>query len=106
HISSDKDFLYIEIKEKGRTFCSEINGKNLNIQSKYNIEIYLSSVIEGSEFTSSQHFITNEKCVIVTEVIKVIETKPIINQQWQIQILVKDNYSNKTVNYINIYNFI
>lgn len=106
HISSDKDFLYIEIKEKGRTFCSEINGKNLNIQSKYNIEIYLSSVIEGSEFTSSQHFITNEKFVNVSEVIKVIETNPIINQQWKIQILVKDNYSNKTVNYINIYDFV
>lgn len=106
HISSNKDFLYIEIKEKESTFYSEIKGKNLYIQSKYNIAIYLSRMIEGSEFSASRHFITNTKFVNVNEVVKIIESNPIINQQWRIQILVKDNNSNKIVSYINMSDFV
>lgn len=105
HVYSEEKYLYILVKQKEILYTCELNNEKLNILSDYDLKFYLSRIVENTDFASSKHFITNEKYIKIRDVTSIIESNPIINQQWKIQAFIKDDNKNTATSFINLNSF-
>lgn len=105
-IYTENQNLYINVVSKDNLMSTSIKNRNLKIVSNYKTNNYLARMIDGTNFTTSMHLINRSNIIEVNELISIIESFPIKNQQWKLVTFIKDVYGNESKEFIEILNFI